>query len=122
MLTVCLLLLVPAQELVVNADQTGLNYLTVSRTGRFFKGAKEVLRLANDDKRQLTAVLAGSVSGQLLPPQLIYTGTTEACLPANRTELRFKDWDFTYSANHWSNEERQEDYVNNVSKACMLEN
>ena len=34
-----------------------------------------------DDKRQITAVFAGTMAGQFLPIQLIYKGKTSECLP-----------------------------------------
>ena len=37
--------------------------------------------VAVDDKRQITAVFAASLTGDLLPPQLIYKSTTKRCLP-----------------------------------------
>ena len=55
-----------------------------------------------DDKRQITAVFAGTAKGDFLPPQLIYQGKTPKCLPS----VRFPpDWNITYSENHWSNEQ-----------------
>ena len=43
--------------------------------------AKRVEIVAADDQRQITAVLAGSLTGDFPPPQLIYKGSTEQCLP-----------------------------------------
>jgi len=34
-----------------------------------------------DDKRQITATLTVTASGEMLPAQLIYGGKTPACLP-----------------------------------------
>ena len=45
------------------------------------EGSKRVEIAGKDDKRQLTAVLAGSMSGKFLPPQLIYQGKAMRCLP-----------------------------------------
>ena len=53
------------------------------------------------DKRQITAVFAGTLSGTFLPPQIIYKGKTKACLP-NVTFPR--DWHTSFSHNHWANE------------------
>ena len=55
-----------------------------------------------DDKRQITAVFAATYHvWWLLSPQLIYKGTTHACLPT----VRFPDlWHITYTHNHWCNE------------------
>ena len=35
-----------------------------------------------DYKRQITVVLAATMSGKLLPPQLVYQGKTKGCLPS----------------------------------------
>ena len=44
------------------------------------------------------------MSGQFLPMQLIYQGTTDRCLPKG---VEFTDdWNATYTANHWSNESK----------------
>ena len=39
-------------------------------------GSQRVKIAANDDKRHITAVFAGTLTGDFLPPQLIYQGTT----------------------------------------------
>ena len=68
--------------------------------------------MASDDKWQLTAVFAGTLAGDFLPPQLVYKGKTTRCLPVG---VKFPSgWDITYSANHWSNEETMNSYVQNI--------
>ena len=56
-------------DLVINWDQTGIQYVpwTVEK-----EGTKRVEIVAVDDKRQITAVFAGTLTGDFLPPQLIY--------------------------------------------------
>ena len=44
------------------------------------KGAKRIEMIGLQDKRQITAVVCGTLSGEFLPLQLIYTGKTAACL------------------------------------------
>ena len=61
-----------------------------------------------DDKRQLTADFVGSLAADFLPPQLVYKGKSPHCLPT--TEFP-PDWNITFSANHWSNEDTMRDYV-----------
>ena len=64
-----------------------------------------------DDKRQITAVLAGTLAGGFLPAQLIYCGTTAACLP----KVEFPDdRQITYTHNHWANEDTMMSYIHNV--------
>lgn len=95
-------------ELVINWDQTGIHYVPV---GQWKSGSKRVEIVANDDKRQITAVLAGTLTGDFLPPQLIYKGTTPRCLPS----VNFPpSWDVTYSNNHWSSEKTMESYLMKV--------
>ena len=49
------------------------------------------------------------MAGDFLPIQMIYKGTTQRCVPSN---IDFpKDWDISYSANHWSNESTMIAYV-----------
>ena len=59
--------------------------------------------MAADDKRQITAVFAGSLACDFLPPQLVYKGTMARCLP----QMKFPDdWSITCSSKHWSNEKK----------------
>ena len=43
------------------------------------EGAKRVEVTGKDDKRQLTALLAYSMSGDFLPVQMVYQGKTIKC-------------------------------------------
>ena len=66
---------------------------------------------AVDDKRQITAVFGGSLTGDFLPIQLIYQGTTKRSLPT----VEFPhDWHATFSHNHWANEETMIDYLQKI--------
>lgn len=61
------------------------------------RGAKQVKLVGRGDKRQITALLASTLSGVLLPLQLIYAGKTEQCHP----KVQFPDlWDITHSESH----------------------
>ena len=72
-------------------------------------GAKRVEIAGLNKKRQLTAVFTCSLTGDFLPPQLIYQGKTKRCLPSV-SEL-YEDWDITFSHNHWSNEGIMQSYL-----------
>ena len=97
--------------LVINLDQTGIHYVPAGSWTMDKEGAKRVEIVAADDKRQITAVFAGTQSGDFLPPQLIYKGTTHRCLPT----MKFPDsWDVTHSQNHWSNEKTMIQYVEKI--------
>lgn len=52
---------------------------------------------ALDDKREITVVLSSTLSGDMLPPQVIYAGKTEKC----HAKVTFPDgWDVWHSENH----------------------
>ena len=57
--------------LVINWDQTGIHYVPVASWTMDKEGSKRVEIVAVDDKQQITAVFAGSLAGDFLPPQLI---------------------------------------------------
>ena len=64
------------------------------------------------DKRQITAVFCGALSGELLPPQLIYQGETTACLPRYNFS---NDLHVIYTPNHWSNEDKMIEYIESIN-------
>ena len=95
-------------ELILNWDQTGISIVPGSTWTMEAKGSKRVEIVGTSDKRQITAVFCGALTGEFLPPQLIYQGKTPACLP------RYKfpnDWHVTYTPNHWSNEDKMKEYI-----------
>ena len=98
-------------EMVINFDQTGINYVPTSSWSMEREGAKRVEIIGKEDKRQITAVFAGTYTGDFLPIQLVYQGKTPRCLPSFQFP---SDWHATYSANHWSNEETMTDYFNKI--------
>ena len=88
-------------SMVVNFDQTGVNIVPTSNWTLHQSGASQVPIAGIDDKRQITMVLANTPTGHLLPPQVIYAGTTERCHPT----FNFPPgWHITHTKNHWSNE------------------
>ena len=64
-----------------------------------------------DDKRQITATFAISMSGEFLPIQVIYEGKTKRCLPKYTFPASF---DATFSENHWSNTEKSLSFFNKI--------
>ena len=66
-----------SQQLMINWDQTDINYIPVSS---WFmeqeEGSKRVELLRKDDKQQLAALFACLMSGDFLPMQLVYQGKT----------------------------------------------
>ena len=88
-------------ELVINWDQT--SQWTLAE-----QGVKQVDVTGLDDKREMTALLACTLSGSLLPPQLIYAGKTTRCHPLVDFPA---GWDVWHSDSHWSTEETMLRYV-----------
>lgn len=75
------------------------------------EGSKKVKIPGLDDKQQITAVFAATISGGFLVPQLVYKGTTQACLPT----VKFPDsWHITYTHNHWCNETTIKLYIESL--------
>ena len=95
------------EDLIVNFDQTGINYVLVSSWTMKQEGSKCVEVVAKDDKWQITAVFAASFTGEFLLPQLVYEGKTERCLP----QFQFPpDWKITFLPNHWCYEVTMKEY------------
>ena len=98
-------------SLIINWDQTGVNYVPVSEWTMSKEGSKRVEVVGVNDKRQITAVFGGTMSGDFLPVQLVYQGKTTKCLPT----IDFPEhWHLTFSQNHWSNEETMINYVEKI--------
>ena len=89
-------------DLVVNWDQTGIHYVPVSDWTMEKVGAKRVEIVGANDKRHRLRLFAGTMSGEFLPPQLIYKGKTPKFLPS--LDNISSDWDITFTKNHWANE------------------
>ena len=98
-------------ELVINWNQTGINYVPSDSYTMEKEGTKRVPIISADNKRQITAVFAGTLTGSFLPPQLMYKDTTKCCLPT----VKFSsDWHITCSDNHWSNESTMIAYLQDI--------
>ena len=98
-------------ELILNWDQTALHLVPTGQWPMHRSGEKVVPIINSDNKRQITADLAVTMSRQYLPPQLIYQGKTKHCHPAGEVP---EGWDIWHSHNHWSNEETMLRYVEMV--------
>ena len=63
------------------------------------------------DYRQITGTFSVTASGKFLPIQLIYQGKTDRCHP----KFKFpKEFHVTHTENHWSNERKAIELVNNI--------
>lgn len=72
---------IPA-ELVINWDQTGVNVVPASQWTQEEKGSSRVEVAGVGDQRQIMVTVAGTLSGKLLPFQVLYEGKTERCHPS----------------------------------------
>ncbi|CAC5413807.1 unnamed protein product [Mytilus coruscus] len=98
--------------LIINWDQTGCQLVPGGDWTMEKEGTQQISISGLDDKRQITLLLAVSMSGDLLPQQLIYPGKTDRCLPKG---VDFPStWDVTCTETHWSNEDTMIQFVNNV--------
>ena len=64
------------KDLILNWDQTAVHYVPVSNWTMAVEGSKKVANAGINDKRQITLVLAATMTGKLLPCQLVYQGKT----------------------------------------------
>ena len=99
------------KELIFNWDQTGLQFVPTGQWTMNRAKEKAIPIASSDDKRQITAVLATTLTGEYLAPQFIFKGTTTRCHPKVSVP---QGWDFWHSANHWSNEETMKRYLQKV--------
>ena len=98
-------------ELILNWDQTGLNIVPSSSWTMDQRGAKRVELTGLNDKRQITALFCGTLSGEFLPIQLVYQGKTSRCYPRYQFP---EDWNITHSPKHWSTEETMKEYLEEI--------
>ena len=78
------------------------------------KGAKDIKILGIEDKRQIIVVVSFAVSGEILLLQIIFTSTTQYCLPkSNISKLDSLSVSIycTYFGTHWSTLEIYQQFV-----------
>ena len=98
-------------ELIFNWDQTGIKLVPSTSWSMEQKGVKRVEVAGQNDKRQVTAVICGTIQGDLLPLQIIYKGKTDCCHP----KYTFPPgWHITHSPNHWSTEITMLEYIGHI--------
>ena len=61
-------------ELIINWDQNPIKFFPMSNWTHDKKGTERIQLASLDDKRQITATIAGNILGHLLIAQLIYGG------------------------------------------------
>jgi len=90
----------------------GPKIVPVSKWTLANQGANQVPITRLDDKREITALLAVSLAGEVLHPQLIYKGVSNRCHPSG---VDFPTgWDIWHSHNHWSTEQTMLRYIEKV--------
>jgi len=100
-------------ELVINWDK-------ICSSFSMDNGSKRVELEGVNDKRQITAVFAGSLMGDFLPVQLVYEGTTSKCYPSG---VDFPaDWLISATPNHWYNEETMLLYITKIIVPYLQQN
>ena len=88
-------------QMVINWDQTALRLVPHLDWTMEEWGTKKITIKGLDDKHEITVLLAITLSGELLPPQLLYQGKSDRCHP----DVNFPcDWDIWHMDNHWFNE------------------
>ena len=98
-------------ELVINWDQAGVKLIPSQSWTMEEQGSTRVEIAGINDKRQITLTLAGSMSGELLPLQLLYQGKTTRCHPQYSYPTEFDVW---HTPNHWANEETTLRFITNI--------
>ena len=90
------------RELVINLDEIGLKLVPVGAWTMAPEGSRRVEIAGLEDKRQITAAFAGTLSEEFLPMQLLYLGKTHHCHP----NFTFPDgFHIHHSPNHRANED-----------------
>lgn len=95
-------------------DQTGVHLVPASNWTYEATGSASVAVTGAEDKRQITACIASSLSGDLLPLQLIFQGKTARSLPPITIEAKASHVHLTFSDNHWSSQETMQQYVEEI--------
>lgn len=95
-------------------DQTGANLVPAASWTYERVGSAAVATVGAEDKRQITACLASSLHGDLLPLQLIFQGKTERCLPTATASSKAARVHITCSPNHWSSQQTMQQWITEV--------
>ena len=75
------------------------------------EGSTKVPIVGLGDKRQITATVAVSMSGEMLPIQILYAGKTERCHPSYSFPSGFDIW---HTPNHWANTNTTIRFINTI--------
>lgn len=90
-------------ELVINGDETAVLLVNRAKVTRNTVGAKRVRILGmGEDKAQITATIFVTETGDVLPYQMIFAGTTTRCHPKS---VKPADCLWTNTVSHWQSVE-----------------
>ena len=98
-------------QIIINWDQTGINVVPASTWTMEEQGSKRVPIAGFGDKRQITITVGVSMSGEMLPLQILYAGKSERCHPAYSFPPDFAIW---HTPNHWANGNTTVRYINTI--------
>jgi hypothetical protein len=105
---------------IINWDQTAVLLVQSHKYTYHHIKDKQVPVTGLEEKRQITAVVAGALSGELLPLQLIFAGQDknpkqQKAVPTldavTHSGVREEGWRLTQTRNHWSSLVSMQDYV-----------
>ena len=106
---------------IINWDQTAVLLQQASHYTMADKKEKSVAGTGKEEKRQITAVVASTLNGDLLPLQLIFTGQDknkkqEKAVPEINPVMqrRIEGWHLTQTYNHWSSLQSMKDYIKKI--------
>ena len=99
------------KELIINLDQTPLSYVSPGKYTFDVKAVKTIPIKGINDKQQIPATFAISMSGKFLPIQVIYEDKTKRCLPNYTFPASFHA---IFSENHWSNTEKSLSFFSKI--------
>jgi len=107
-------------SLVINWDQSAVMLVPAAKSTYHHRKNKHVSITGQDEKRQITMVVGGTLEGDLLPFQLIFAGqetnrqqhrAVPALDPATALRIQSAGWHLTQTPNHWSSQQSMRDYV-----------
>ncbi|KAF7799758.1 hypothetical protein EIP86_011000 [Pleurotus ostreatoroseus] len=106
-------------DFVINSDQGGVVLIPTGKSTYDVKGIKNVGVFSHEEKRQTTIVLASSMSGNILPFQSVWGGSTNSSLPAKDAPRRAEadTLGFTYAhgdTRHWSSRQTTKEWINDI--------
>ena len=97
-------------ELILNWDQTGINFVPSSGWTMEQRGATRVEVMGIDDKRQITAVFCSSLTGDFCHFNSFIVAKLIVVIPT----LSFHLTDITHAPKRWSTEETTKGYIENI--------